>query len=112
MDFSAASAGETEISPNNTREDKKTYSAFIGFFLLSSIKILPIEIVYMTATNIYRGQNMVMYQNIFEKDDTYKISRIPYENLVEVLLAIDLVHLRIEKGSISGKRAFSGGGAV
>ena len=71
MDFSAASAGETEISPNNTREDKKTYIAFIGFPLLSSIKFLPIDIVYMTATNIYRVQNMEI-QNVFEKDDTYK----------------------------------------
>ena len=43
MDFSAATAGETEISPNNTREDKKTYSAFIGLPLLSSIKFLPKE---------------------------------------------------------------------
>jgi len=46
----------------------------------------------MTATNIYRVKNMEM-QNVFEKDDTYKISRIPHENLVEVLLASDLVTL-------------------
>ena len=46
----------------------------------------------MTDTNINRVQNMEM-QNVFEKGDSYKISRIPHENLVEVLLATVLVTL-------------------
>ncbi|WP_274310254.1 hypothetical protein [Solibacillus daqui] len=61
----------------------------------------------MTDTDINRVKIMEM-RNVFEKGDSYKISRIPHENLMEVLLANDLVtleyHYEPKKKVFQGKR--------
>ncbi|MED3804471.1 competence protein CoiA family protein [Lysinibacillus xylanilyticus] len=70
---------------------------------------------YIIAVN-YEGHFFLIRQDVFSKGDVYRISRIPHENLVEVLLTTDLVELDYhyvpkkkavqEKGDFEGQEGF------
>lgn len=70
---------------------------------------------YIIAVN-YEGHFFLIRQDVFSKGDVYRISRIPHENLVEVLLTTELVELDYhyvpkkkavqEKGDFEGREGF------
>lgn len=70
---------------------------------------------YVIAVN-YEGHFFLIRQDVFSKGDVYRISRIPHENLVEVLLTTDLIELDYhyepkkkaiqEKGDFVGREGF------
>lgn len=70
---------------------------------------------YVIAVN-YEGHFFLIRQDVFSKGDVYRISRIPHEDLVEVLLSTDLVELDYhyvprtkavqEKGDFEGRVGF------
>ncbi|TKI47382.1 competence protein CoiA family protein [Lysinibacillus tabacifolii] len=70
---------------------------------------------YIIVVN-YEGHFFLIRQDVFSKGDVYRISRIPHENLVEVLLTTELVELDYhyvpkkkavqEKGDFEGREGF------